>query len=57
MGTINIVSAILALMSGIGIFLTPSVGAHYLSLSSNAERIADHLINIAKSIRSTYIFN
>ncbi len=36
---------------------TPSVGAHYLSLSSNAERIADHLINIAKSIRSTYIFN
>lgn len=57
MGTINIVSAILALMSGIGIFLTPSIGAHYLSLSSNAERIADHLINIAKSIRSTYIFN
>ena len=27
-------------------------GAHYLSLSSNAERIADHLLNVAKSIRS-----
>ncbi|HBH21428.1 MAG TPA: hypothetical protein DDX33_05540 [Rikenellaceae bacterium] len=31
---------------------TPSVGAHYLELSSNTERIADHLINVAKSIRS-----
>ena len=31
---------------------TPSVGAQYLELSSNAERIADHLINIAKSIKS-----
>ena len=31
---------------------TPSVGAQYLELSSNAERIADHLINLAKSIRS-----
>ena len=31
---------------------TPSVGAQYLELSSNAERIADHMINIAKSIRS-----
>ena len=30
----------------------PEVGAQYLSLSSNAERIADHLINVAKSIRS-----
>ena len=30
---------------------TPSVGAQYLELSSNAERIADHMINIAKSIR------
>lgn len=28
------------------------VGAQYLSLSSNAERVADHLINVAKSIRS-----
>ncbi len=31
---------------------TPSVGAQYLELSSNAERIADHLINLAKSIRA-----
>lgn len=31
---------------------TPAVGAHYLELSSNTERIADHLINVAKSIRS-----
>ncbi|MBO6168746.1 MAG: Na/Pi cotransporter family protein [Bacteroidales bacterium] len=31
---------------------TPSVGAQYLELSSNAERIADHLINMAKSIKS-----
>lgn len=31
---------------------TPMVGAQYLSLSSNAERVADHLINVAKSIRS-----
>ncbi len=31
---------------------TPSVGAQYLELSSNAERIADHMINIAKSIKT-----
>ena len=31
---------------------TPSVGAQYLELSSDAERIADHLINMAKSIKS-----
>ena len=31
---------------------SPTVGAQYLELSSNAERIADHMINIAKSIRS-----
>ena len=31
---------------------TPSVGAQYLELSSNAERMADHMINLAKSIRS-----
>ncbi|MCQ2519644.1 MAG: Na/Pi cotransporter family protein [Lachnospiraceae bacterium] len=30
---------------------TPIVGAHYLSLSANTERIADHLINVAKSIK------
>lgn len=30
---------------------TPSVGAHYLELSSDTERIADHLINVAKTIR------
>lgn len=29
---------------------TPMVGAHYLSLSSNAERVADHLVNVAKTI-------
>ena len=33
---------------------TPSVGAQYLELSSNAERIADHLINIAKSIKTLF---
>ena len=31
---------------------TPKVGSQYLSLPSNAERIADHLVNVAKSIRS-----
>lgn len=31
---------------------TPSVGAQYLELSSNAERMADHMINFAKSIKS-----
>ncbi|MBR3946314.1 MAG: Na/Pi cotransporter family protein [Bacteroidales bacterium] len=31
---------------------SPNVGAEYLSLSSNAERVADHLINVGKSIRS-----
>ena len=31
---------------------TPSVGAQYLELSSNAERMADHMINVAKSIRT-----
>ena len=31
---------------------TPTVGAQYLELSSNAERIADHMINMAKSIES-----
>ena len=31
---------------------TPTVGAQYLELSSNAERMADHMINLAKSIRS-----
>ena len=30
---------------------TPDVGAHYLSLCSNAERIADHFINVGKTIR------
>ena len=34
---------------------TPSVGAQYLELSSNAERIADHMINIAKTIKSLQI--
>lgn len=31
---------------------TPETGAQYLSLSSNVERIADHLINVGKTIRS-----
>ena len=31
---------------------TAKVGAQYLSLTSNTERIADHLVNVAKSIRS-----
>lgn len=30
---------------------TPEVGAQYLSLSTNAERVADHLINVAKTIK------
>ncbi len=30
---------------------TPIVGAHYLSLSSNSERVADHLVNVAKTIK------
>ncbi len=29
---------------------TPMVGAHYLSLSSNVERVADHFVNVAKTI-------
>ncbi len=31
---------------------TPEVGTQYLSLSSNAERVADHYINVAKTIKS-----
>ncbi len=31
---------------------TPAAGAQYLAFSSNAERIADHLFNVAKSIRN-----
>ncbi|MGM9753708.1 MAG: Na/Pi cotransporter family protein [Candidatus Cryptobacteroides sp.] len=34
---------------------TPKVGSQYLSLSSNVERIADHLVNVAKSIRRLQI--
>ena len=30
---------------------TPSVGAEYLSLAQNAERVADHLTNMGKTIR------
>ena len=30
---------------------TPNAGAQYLELSSDAERVADHLINVAKTIR------
>lgn len=31
---------------------TPEVGAQYLSLSSDAERIADHFINVGKAIKA-----
>jgi len=31
---------------------TPPVGAQYLSLASDVERIADHFMNVAKSIRT-----
>ena len=31
---------------------TPQVGAEYISLAQNAERVADHFINVGKSIRS-----
>lgn len=30
---------------------TPMVGAEYISLAQNSERVADHLINVGKSIR------
>ena len=29
----------------------PQVGMEYLSLAQNAERVADHLINVGKTIR------
>ncbi|MBQ1209683.1 MAG: Na/Pi cotransporter family protein [Bacteroidales bacterium] len=31
---------------------TPTTGAQYLSLASNLERIADHLINVVKTVRT-----
>ncbi len=31
---------------------TPDVGTQYLSLSTNAERVADHYINVGKTIKS-----
>lgn len=31
---------------------SPEAGAHFLSFTSNAERIADHYINVAKTIKS-----
>lgn len=31
---------------------TADVGAQYLSLSSNAERVADHLVNVGKTVRA-----
>ena len=30
---------------------TPDVGAQYLSLASNAERVADHLVNVANAAK------
>ena len=29
---------------------TPAAGAQYLSLASNAERVADHILNVGHSI-------
>lgn len=34
---------------------TPTVGARYLSLASNSERVADHYINVGKAIRANEI--
>ena len=31
---------------------TPNAGAQYLELSSDAERVADHLINVAMTMRA-----
>lgn len=36
---------------------TANVGAQYLSLCSNAERVADHLMNVGKTIRSYALIN
>lgn len=33
---------------------TPDVGAQYLSLASNAERVADHLINVANAAKQLF---
>ncbi len=33
---------------------TPLVGAQYLELASNSERISDHLINVGKTIKGLY---
>ncbi|MCF0166399.1 MAG: Na/Pi cotransporter family protein [Bacteroidales bacterium] len=33
---------------------TPNIGAQYLSLATSAERIADHLINVAKTVREVH---
>ena len=30
---------------------SPAVGSEYLSLAQNSERVADHLINMAKTIK------
>jgi len=30
---------------------TSDIGAQYMSLASNAERVADHFINVAKTIK------
>ena len=29
---------------------SPAVGAEYLSLAQNSERVADHLINVGKTV-------
>ena len=45
-------SHIIRLSNGI---CNANAGAQYLELSSNTERIADHLINVAKTFRSLQI--
>jgi Na+/phosphate symporter len=30
---------------------SPAVGAEYLSLAQNAERVADHLINVGNTVK------
>lgn len=74
MNILAIISAILTLTAGIGVFLVAcqmmsgklesagskrlsldvcnqQVGTEYISLAQNAERVAEHLINVGKTIR------
>ena len=70
MNLLAIITAVLTLLAGIGVFLIactmmssnhiqclslgicePQAGTEYISLAQNSERVADHLINVAKTIR------